>query len=343
MGVLDGCAILRPARGWIGLWLCIVGLALQGCGLVFDAVRYVWPLATDEVDAICVRGRLRVGMAVEPFRPFVFPATWTDEGAKVTGLDVELVQEIAGALSRTCGDRPVRPVVSLVRFRDLFVELHEGKLDLFVSAVTANLPAPARAGLAYSIPYFMDGGLSALVREEQADARLRAALGAPRVTGARLDGVAGLTIAVQEGTAAHLYAESTLRGVRLLVCDSLPAAFESDDPRPDVILGSYPILDFMARRVRPGWRLVQTEGGGVLLLSRGHYAVVLAEETYRLRMTVDDVLFRLWQSGRLEAMRRRWLLDEYAYPRRAAAEGLPFTAEQVLQHYDQGRCRMDAS
>lgn len=37
-------------------------------------------------------------MAFEPFRPFVFPAIFTDEGLRVTGLDVELVREIAADL-----------------------------------------------------------------------------------------------------------------------------------------------------------------------------------------------------------------------------------------------------
>ncbi len=72
-------------------------------------------------------------MSVEPLRPFVFPAISADEGLRVTGMDVELVRGIAGALSRHCGNREVIPVLRLVRFRDLFVELNEGKLDLFVS------------------------------------------------------------------------------------------------------------------------------------------------------------------------------------------------------------------
>ena len=51
-----------------------------------------------------------MGMSVEPLRPFVFPAIFTDEGLRVTGMDVELVREITGALSRHCGNREVIPV-----------------------------------------------------------------------------------------------------------------------------------------------------------------------------------------------------------------------------------------
>ena len=47
----------------------------------------IYPVTTNELDRICRRQQVQVGMAVEPFRPFVFPAVWTDEGARVTGLD----------------------------------------------------------------------------------------------------------------------------------------------------------------------------------------------------------------------------------------------------------------
>jgi hypothetical protein len=80
---------------------------IQGCGLVVDAVQLVSPIATNELDAICARGQVRVGMAVEPFQPFVFPAIYTDEGVCVTGSmsnscekSVLLFRSAAAALSR---------------------------------------------------------------------------------------------------------------------------------------------------------------------------------------------------------------------------------------------------
>ena len=84
-------------------FMIALGFFLQGCGLVFDAVELVQPLARDEMSAICSRGQLRVGISVEPFRPFVFPAIFTDEGVRVTGLDVELIREVADALTTYCG------------------------------------------------------------------------------------------------------------------------------------------------------------------------------------------------------------------------------------------------
>ena len=115
-----------------------------------------------------------------------------------------------------------------------FIELHEGKLDFFVSAVSANLPFPTRAGLAYSIAYFSDAGVGAIARSPKVGVRFRAQLdrghqpGPEAVTPSQDD---TLTVAIQEETSAHLYAESKLNRMRLLLCDSFPAAFEAG-PRP---------------------------------------------------------------------------------------------------------------
>ena len=128
-------------------FLIALGFFLQGCGLVFDAVELVHPLARHELSAICSKGQVRVGISVEPFRPFVFPAVYTDEGVRVTGLDVELIREVADALTTYCGgQKPIVPTLHLTRFRDLFIEMNEGHLDLFVSSIGGNVPGarPAR-------------------------------------------------------------------------------------------------------------------------------------------------------------------------------------------------------
>jgi ABC-type amino acid transport substrate-binding protein len=330
------------------LGVVLAGLLLQGCGLVYDALQYVAPVAADELDAICRRQRVQIGMAAEPFRPFVFPAIWTDEGSRITGLDVELVRHIVVALSQQCG-RTVTPVLHLVRFRDLFLHLSEGKLDLFVSAVPSNVPVPAWDGFAYSIPYFEHGGLSAITRRPDVAERVRQrALPLPDGTSNLNVGreiLAGITVAVQRGTASEHYAAANLQAGLVVVCDSLPAAFESAetpaDQEIDVILGAKPVLEYMVTRVKKDWRLIARADGKPIFLTRWHYAVVMAEGSYRLRWFVNNVIFRLDESGQLERMRARWMDEVYAYPRRAAVEGLPFDVEKMVLHYSQGTCGAD--
>lgn len=342
MGLPDGYTILTVQR-IVLLGLFVAGLVFPGCGLVIDAAQQVWPHTADQADSICRQGRLQVGIAYEPFRPFVFPAIFTDEGLRVTGMDVEMVKEITAALSKRCGDRLITPVLHLVRFRDLFVELNEGKLDLFVSAVAANVPSPTRAGLAYSTPYFYDAGLTLIVRRpevaEMVRARLRRQGKQPPGPDEIKEAMEGLAVAVQEGRVAQYFAEVNLATAKLVLCDSLPAAFESENPVIDAILGAQPVLEFMVKRVRKDWQPLTLDTGEPLLFTRLHYAVVMAEENYRLRWVVNDLLFQLSESGRLAEMRRRWLEEDYAYPRRAAKEGLPFAVENMPQHYDQGQCR----
>jgi polar amino acid transport system substrate-binding protein len=324
--------------------LLLMACLVQGCGLIVDAVQLVLPIAGNELDAICARGQVRIGMSVEPFQPFVFPAIYTDEGLRVTGLDVELVREISSALSQRCkSNRPIVPTLHLIRFRKLFIELTEGNLDLFVSSISANVPAPGRIGLAYSNPYFDEGGIGGIAARPEVAERIAGYV--HRSSSTVADGevitnaFSGLTVGVQEGTSAQFYAEANLTGIRLVLCDSLPAAFESQNPPIDLILGKQPVLEYTVRRVRKDWHLLRLDNGQPLILTREHYAIVTDEESYRLRRFLNDLLFRLDESGRLADMRRRWLEENYAYPRRAATEGLAFAADKMPQHYDQGQCR----
>lgn len=342
-----GIPVWSAVLGQLGRWqscALVALLACQGCGLLIDTTRLILPLASDEVQTICARKKIQVGIAVEPMRPFIFPAIFTDEGLRVTGMDVELIREITAALSKRCGEQDLVPVLHLVRFRDWFVWLSEGKVDLFISAISANVPLPGRGGLGYSTPYFYDGGTGAIVRRpDLADRLLASFTDRPSPLPDRdalKRALAGLTVAVQEGTSAHLYAETSLTDSTLILCDSLPAAFESQEPVVDVILGKQPVLEYLVTRVRKDWRSLATPNGRPLVLTKENYAVVMAEESYRLRRLVNDVLFQLDASGRLAQMRRRWFEETYAYPRRAAAEGFPFDADNMVAHYDQGGCRV---
>lgn len=149
-------------------------------------------------------------------------------------------------------------------------------------------------------------------------------------------------MAVQEGTASHHYAVANFKDSRLVLCDSLPAVFEAAEaatPGIDVILGARPVLEYMVTHVKREWRLIMHTDGKPLYFTRGHYAVVMAEDSYRLRWFVNSVIFRLDEAGLLEQMRVRWPEESYAFPGRAAVEGLPFDVGKMVEHYSQGTRR----
>ncbi|WP_447973903.1 substrate-binding periplasmic protein [Nitrospira sp. Kam-Ns4a] len=307
-------------------------------------VRSVVPDLPDELDVICRHRRLQVGIAVEAFPPFVFPVIWNDQGPWVTGLDIELVQEITRALSRHCGDPPVIAVPHMVHFRDLFRLLTEGQLDLFVSAVSYNVPHLTASGLGYSTPYYYDAGITGITRRPEVVEQVRAALSRPVEGGdslvARKGALTGLIVAVQEGRSPHLYAEANLKGIRLLLCDTLAAALQFRDPAVDVILGTQPILDYILRRERrmKNWQPLVLENGQPFLLNRELFTVVMSENSFRLQWLVNDVLFQLEESGRMAAMRRRWLEEDYVFYERATSEGLLSDMPRSLNPYVRGRC-----
>ena len=325
-----------------------VGYLLQGCGLLIDAAQVVKPVVpqlSTELDVICKHGRLQVGIAVEAFPPFVFPVVWTDQGPRVTGLDIELVQEITRALSKHCGGPRITAVPHMVHYRDLFRLLTEGHLDFFMSSVSYNVPHLTASGLGYSTPYYYDAGISAITRTPEVVEQVRVALSQPLENGdliaARKKALTGLIVAVQEGRSPHLYAEANLKGIRLLLCDTLAAALQSRDPVVDVILGKEPILNFIVRRERSWkkWQPLVLENGRPFLLTRELFTVVIAESNYGLQWLVNDVLFQLEESGGMTAIRHRWLDEEYVFQQRAVNEGLLSDVPESLKPYVAGRCR----
>ncbi len=321
-----------------------LGFSLQGCGLVFDAVELVHPFERDELSAICSRGQFRVGISVEPVRPFIFPAVYTDEGVRVTGLEVELIRDVGDALTAYCGgQKPIVPRLRLTRFRDLFIEMNEGHLDLFVSSVGGNIPGASPVGLWYSIPYFHHGGIGAMVQKPEVAEKVRAQFqqqaGNPDTLAAIQAGLSGLTVAAQRGRTSHLYAEANLKNIRLLICDSLPAAVETKDPRIDVILSEHSVLGYVTKHVWPDWQLLTRNDGTPLILTQEYFSIATGIEHRRLQWFLNNLLYRLEESGRLEHLRKRWLEEDYAPTRRATTEGLPFEVSKVPEHYDQGQCR----
>jgi polar amino acid transport system substrate-binding protein len=334
------CAIKR----FLGsLVLTTLSILLQGCGLVYDAVELIHPLTRDELSSICSRSRLRVGISVEPFRPFVFPAVYTDEGIRVTGLDVELIREIADAFTSYCGGAtPIVPVLHVTRFPDLFIKMNEGQLDLFVSSVSGTVPGARPSGLWFSAPYFHEDGVAAIIQKPEVAERVweqfRKQNGKLDTLAAVQEGLAGLTVAVQKGRSSHLYAEANLKRIRMVICDSLPASIETKDQNIDVILTNHSILEYVTKRVWQDWRLLTHIDGTRLILTHEELSIVTSDDHKQLQWFLNNLLFRLEESGRLKHMRRRWVEAEYAPTRRAASEGLPLEVTQVPQHYDQGQC-----
>ena len=268
--------------------------------------NWVHPLARHELSAICSKGQVRVGISVEPFRPFVFPAVYTDEGVRVTGLDVELIREVADALTTYCGGQnPIVPTLHLTRFHDLFIEMIEGTARSCLSQLTVGISLAQdlqACGIQFRI--FITMASEPLSKSQkwlrEYGRSFEKQAGNPDTLAAIQAGLSGLTVAAQKGTTSSLYAEANLLNVRLLICDSLPASVETKDPHIDVILSKHSILDYVTNHVWPDWHLLTRNDGAPLLLTQENFSVVTVEENRRLQWFLNNLLYRLDETGRLE-------------------------------------------
>ena len=132
-----------------------------------------------------------------------------------------------------------------------------------MSAVATNTPARP-AGVAYSLPLFLRGGISGITTSTasgtvRANLREQATHPAADRLAATSHALDGLTIAVQDETSAYYYAEANwgrkppdrLRfvacGLRICRCPDR-AAYRHHS-------GAQPVLEYMVKRVRKDWSL----------------------------------------------------------------------------------------
>lgn len=315
-------ATIGPRIAW-SLLLSVV-LTSSSCGLILDGVERLLPKENART-AICGRDTLEVGVAAGPYPPFIFPIMDTRSGPRVAGLDIELVREIGEALERQCG-ASVRPTLRLVPFQDLFSLVHEGKIDLFISATPADVVGSGRGGFAYSLPYLSGSGLTVIARNQGVanEVQHRLQSGAQPLT--RLSALEGFRVGVVDGSSGSAYAEANFTNEQFIVCNSLTAAFHAqrvgEDP-PDLILGSHPVLQFMVRHKRPDWVLVTVEQDKPLLFTHENFSIVVGDDRLYLLWFLNNLLFDLENSGALARIRHRWLEDHYDEQSRAEVEGLP--------------------
>lgn len=320
---------LRLTRcSWVGI-ACLTML-LTGCGPLFDAIATLRPGAKDlHRDVVCTRHVVHVGIAAGPYPPFIFPVAQTESGPKVTGLDIELLKELVQGLTNYCGD-PVRPSLRLIPFPALFRYLQEGTIDLFLSGTPSDIPAPGTSGFGYSVPYVREGGIVALIREpavaNEVQRRLQGLRDHALGIAIAEQALKGFRLGVQESTSAELYAKAVLPQSPLFVCRSLQAAFDAvvNEAAPaQVILGSSIVLQYAARRqpMEQRWEVLRHEGMPVRL-THEQYSIVISGSRYQLRWFVNNLLVQMEERGKLNAMRRRWLTDDYEYEDRIAQEGI---------------------
>jgi glutamine transport system substrate-binding protein len=218
-------------------------------------------------------GTLRVGVVV-PVPPF----TGMDGEA---GLDIDLMTATADAL----GDR-----VEFVDFGDndaVFSALKAGDVDCAAGGLTVSAEREQHA--AFIPPYLITGQALAVdaARHPQAHS---------------VDGIEGLTIAVQQGSTAESVAEQLVARGR---AGSVKRCTTLDIEGCDAVMALGPTLTELAKHLT-----------GVDVVQKGltveHIAIAVAEHDQQMLSRITVAQAELEDAGTLQQIRRKWLGNPYA-------------------------------
>jgi ABC-type amino acid transport substrate-binding protein len=215
---------------------------------------------------------------VAEFGPFNF----VGPDGQLTGMDREIIRAVAKRLGIKQVD------FKTMTFSELGPSLLNGKIDLIANNYW---PTPDRERLyAFTIPYFVRGGVGALWVEGTG----------PFDTAASM---AGKRIAVLKGSYPETWAREHVPTATILpVCCTY---VELDDTLPtgkaDVIVGFY-------TRQR-GVLLKHKDGGGYknALLQPMRAAFAVRKDSTELREALDGVLKEMWADGSLNKIKRVYL------------------------------------
>jgi polar amino acid transport system substrate-binding protein len=209
--------------------------------------------------------------------------------ARVTGLDVEIAELIAGELGR-------RAQFVQVAFTSLDQSAARGDFDLALDGIE-DTPA-RRASLAVTVPYYEFREVLTVRAADAARFRSLADLRGRRV--ATLGGTTAyellLTAEREHGVAAVSYDDDVHPYEDLL------------NGRVDAVLLDNVIAERSMRRM-PG---LATQPDAVAI---GHYVGILGPAQTQLRDRIDGILRAAMTDGRLEAILRRWLVWNDDQPR----------------------------
>lgn len=212
-----------------------------------------------------------------------------------TGLDIELMTELAAAL----GESIEFVAYEGTDFEGIFERLGDGEYDCVAAGTTVT---PGREALAEFLPPYLISGQALAVDT----VRL------PNVRS--IEDLDGLTIGVQRGDTSESIAERLVaegKAARLRVYDDggLDAAItDLTTGQCDAALKLAPVLTELAkaaRRVSPGVQVVQHG------LSVEHIAIAVARADQALAGRLRVAQAELESSGTLQRIRAKWLGNPY--------------------------------
>lgn len=204
------------------------------------------------------------------------PYEWVNDQHRLVGFDVELANAIGEQLGR-----PVKFVNN--PWTRLLASLEEGTVDALISAL-AITPERLRDWV-FTVPY-----------QREAQSLLLPVTTQPDLTALQRIGVLADSSAI-----LHLQKLNVPVG-RIIPYDGVPPLFGSlREHRVNALFGDASVLAFL-QKTMPQTRLVHKAGWGA-----DDQGLMLSPKRPRLLQQMNQALAALESSGRLAALRRRWL------------------------------------
>lgn len=231
-------------------------------------------------------GILRVGIDPE-FPPF----EGRSPDGKIAGFDVDLARGIASSMNVTVS-------FEIISFDGLLDAVWTGKVDAVISAMPAD--ALYTQDQSYSSPYF-DAGTYLVVRKNEPNIR-------------KLEDLAGKSVAVELGSSGDAIIRKEMRkigGIHLILKEDQKAALqalasgEADAAISDGV--SARMFDGPICLVNPPLESVP-------------YVIVLPKKSPVLLKEVNLALESMKDSGKLQALYRKWIVPPGADPERSCRQ-----------------------
>ncbi|MCP3900130.1 MAG: amino acid ABC transporter substrate-binding protein, partial [Desulfobacteraceae bacterium] len=231
------------------------------------------PPVNNTLEVIEQRGKLLVGVDI----PYGIMEYYDDSGNPV-GIDMDIAKEIASRLEVSIKIRPMP-------FSKLFDSLHEGRIDIIISAVT--ITPERQKSMLFSVPY-LNAGMSIAVRMDNSD-----------ITS--LENLKDKKVGVLKGTIGE---ELILKSEH--VKPSLVSSYENNEQRiNDLMKGKLDaiIVHFLIKDL-PSIKLVGEP------LSESYYGIVTQLNNYSVIEEVNEILRDLKRSGKLLAIKQKYLSSD---------------------------------
>ncbi|EHI98727.1 ABC-type transporter, periplasmic subunit family 3 [Clostridium sp. DL-VIII] len=215
------------------------------------------------------------------FGPFSY---YDKDGKTLIGYDIDLINDIQKIL----GFKIDGGGLQAMDYSALTTSIAEGKLDVGAAALCAT--DERKAVMKFSDTY-CDSGQKVMINKNNDEG----------ITG--VDSLAGKTVAVEKGTASHIYAQKNLTNSKIEVHDTITTAYESlEQKKVDAVIQDAPGCAFYIKTTN-GTALETV--GDEFNNGQAPYAIAY-NNNFKYKDKFDAALAKLKEDGTLDKLYDKW-------------------------------------